>query len=150
MVPGLVMILPLATGCGSERAGGGSGAKASGGASSAGATVSPTPATRLDISVKASKQAQAKQWTLTCDPVGGTHPEADKACVALSKAKTDWFAPVAKDAVCTEIYGGPEEATVKGVWRGKQIDATFKRNNGCELTRWTNVGALFGQLPPVR
>lgn len=148
LVPGVLVTLPLAA-CGTERASDQAGSK-SPGAGAGGGTVSPAPATRLEISVKASEKAQAKTMTLTCDPAGGTLPDADKACAALEKAKADWFAPVPKNSVCTEIYGGPEQASVKGVWEGKQIGATFKRSNGCDLAKWNAVGALFGEVPPVR
>lgn len=151
MVPGLIVLLPL-TGCGSKQASDDPGsAKSPGvGIGHATDTVSPEAETRLQISVKASEQAPAKEWTLTCDPAGGTLPEADKACAALGKAKADWYAPVPTDQACTMIYGGPEQASVKGVWQGKPIGATFKRTNGCELARWNAVGALFGKVAPVR
>ena len=37
---------------------------------------------------------------------------------------------------CTQQYGGPETATVKGTLDGKEIDAKFSRVNGCEIARW--------------
>jgi hypothetical protein len=105
--------------------------------------------TQLTINVKASPESAAKTWTLTCDPAGGSHPEAAKACAALAKAKAP-FTPVAKDQQCTMIYGGPEEATVTGTWKDQKVDAKFSRKNGCELSRWTALNPVLGELPPVR
>jgi len=45
--------------------------------------------------------------------------------------------------MCTQIYGGPEEARVTGTFRGRSIDARFNRVNGCEIARWNRVAVLF-------
>ena len=49
------------------------------------------------------------------------------------------FAPVAKNAVCTEIYGGPQVALVVGVVQGRRVWAKLQQRNGCEIERWTRV-----------
>ena len=142
-IPGLAAAIALA-GCGSERSGAGSAATPSGSG-----VVRPgtPPQTDLTVSVKPSPEAPAKTWKLTCDPVGGTHPEAQAACAALTAAAqkgADPFAPTAKDQMCTQIYGGPQVATVKGTWNGKPVDATFSRKNGCEVKRWTDIARVLG------
>ena len=48
---------------------------------------------------------------------------------------------------CTQIYGGPEEATIKGTIRGNPVDATFSRTDGCEIARWESVEALLSEVP---
>lgn len=79
---------------------------------------------------------------LKCHPAGGDHPRAREACSALDKA-TRWgkdpFAPVAKDTPCTMQYGGPAVAHVTGRWAGRPVDAAFKRDNGCEISRWDKL-----------
>jgi Subtilisin inhibitor-like len=80
--------------------------------------------------------------TLTCDPVGGTHPRREEACAALD-TNADSLAPVPGDAVCTQIYGGDQTATVTGVVRGEEVDASFNRTNGCEIARWEAVAPLL-------
>jgi hypothetical protein len=87
-------------------------------------------------------------WTLSCDAAGktitGTHPDAAKACAALT-AKGEQALPAVKpDMMCTQIYGGDQTATIKGTWNGKAVDASFNRKNGCEISRWN---ALEGLLP---
>ncbi|WP_433179130.1 SSI family serine proteinase inhibitor [Actinoallomurus sp. CA-150999] len=109
--------------------------------------------TRLTITVRDSQTAQAKTRTLTCDPVGGDLAKAKEACAALTAAGAagqDPFAPTPKNVMCTQIYGGPETATVTGTWNGKKVDSTFSRKNGCEIKRWGTLGVLFGPHPPVR
>jgi hypothetical protein len=148
-IPGLAAAIALG-GCGSQQAGSG----ANPGPSESG-TVKPTgaPKTDLTVSVKAAETSPAKTWKLTCDPVGGDHPDAQTACAALTKAKSqakDPFAPTPQGQMCTQIYGGPAVATVKGTWQSKPVDATFTRKNGCEIQRWSDLGALFGKVPPAR
>ncbi|MGI5166210.1 SSI family serine proteinase inhibitor [Spirillospora sp. CA-253888] len=109
----------------------------------------PAQADRLTVKVKASEQAPAKTWTLTCDPVGGDHPRKDQACAALAQAQDPFKAPPAQQ-MCTKIYGGPEIATVRGTWRGRPVEAKFTRADGCELARWTKLKPLFGDVPKVR
>lgn len=143
--PGLAMLLSLAA-CGDEQANGNPADKPSGTTS---VQPSGTPADSLTVEVKASKEAPAKTWKLTCEPPGGTHPKAADACAALTKTKEP-FKPVPKDQICTKIYGGPEIATVKGTWQGKEINTEFTRADGCQLHRWSEVGPLFGSVPKVR
>ncbi|MFG2088852.1 MULTISPECIES: SSI family serine proteinase inhibitor [unclassified Spirillospora] len=145
MAPGLAVLLSSAA-CGDEQANGTPADKPSGATS---VQPSDSPADTLTIDVKASAEAPAKTWTLTCEPPGGGHPKAAEACAALAKTK-DPFKPVPKDQMCTKIYGGPEVATVKGTWNGKEIDTTFTRKDGCQLHRWTQVAPLFGNVPKVR
>ena len=41
------------------------------------------------------------------------------------------------------IYGGPETATVTGTWRGRPVDAEFRRNDGAQIFRWDQVAPLL-------
>ncbi|WP_067489806.1 SSI family serine proteinase inhibitor [Actinomadura hibisca] len=145
--PGLAMIMALA-GCGTEQA-------TDKPADQRTVSLQPTqadpsaPADRLTVAVKASAQAPAKTWTLTCDPAGGDHPRKDQACATLAQAQDPFKAPP-EQQICTKIYGGPEIATVKGTWKGQPVDAKFTRTDGCELSRWTKLKPLFGDVPKVR
>ena len=100
------------------------------------------PSTELEISVTPGGEAPTKIWTLSCPEGGGTLPDAAQACEQLLKLD-DPFAPVPKDAACTQIYGGPQEADVRGTFRGRPVQAHFDRGNGCEIARWDKVGFLF-------
>ena len=74
-------------------------------------------------------------WTLTCDPVGGDHPEPAEACAAVDGHRNA-LNPVPKDRMCAQVYGGPQKATVTGTWRGEEIFAALSRSNACETARW--------------
>jgi hypothetical protein len=80
--------------------------------------------------------------TLTCDPPGGTHPNAEEACTAL-QADPSALDPLSPDSVCTQIYGGPEEAEILGTLNGEQVDARFSRQNGCEIDRWMRMAGIL-------
>jgi Subtilisin inhibitor-like len=84
----------------------------------------------------------SKRWTLRCDPLGGTHPARAAACRRLD-ALASPFEPIPKDAVCTQIYGGPAVAVVTGEYRGKRIWARFRRRDGCEIARWKRLRPLL-------
>jgi hypothetical protein len=97
--------------------------------------------TSLEISVTPGGEAPTKIWTLRC-PDGGTLPDAAEACRKL-ESMDDPFAPVPEDVACTEIYGGPQEADVRGTFRGRRVEAQFNRTNGCEIERWDTLQFLF-------
>jgi hypothetical protein len=122
----LGFVLLLATGCMSRSTSEGDGGSES---------------TSLEISVTPGGEAPTKVWTLRC-PEGGTLPDAAEACSKL-ESLDDPFAPVPKDVACTQIYGGPQEADVRGVFRGRPVEAHFDRGNGCEIARWDKLQFLF-------
>lgn len=100
--------------------------------------------TSLHITVWPNGQGHApkRSYTLTCAPSGGTLPHRASACRKLASLNAP-FAPTRKDLVCTEIYGGPQEALVTGRFRGSLVRARFSRKDGCEIGRWTRVRFLF-------
>jgi hypothetical protein len=70
-------------------------------------------------------------------------PEDSPGCKALSQVKPETFEPTPGDVACTQQFGGPETATVKGTLRGEPIDAKFSRVNGCEISRWRDAAAIL-------
>jgi hypothetical protein len=108
-----------------------------------------TPGTQTVLQIRAwpnGKDAGApREWKLHCERAGGTHPSPQKACKQLF-ALDDPFTRPPRDAVCTEIYGGPAVAEVEGLFRGETVDARFTRTDGCEIARWDKHAFLF----PVR
>jgi hypothetical protein len=103
-----------------------------------GATPASTPPSSLTITYWPDERtpAEFERWTLRCNPLGGTLAGRRLACRRLSRLTPAAFAPVPADSVCTEIYGGPQKAVVKGSLGGKRIWASFRRRNGCEIDRW--------------
>jgi len=102
------------------------------------------PETSLTITVDAGDDEPPVESTLACNPAGGTHPDPEAGCAALAELDAEAFMPVAADQMCTQIYGGPETATVRGTWQGERVDASFSRQNGCEIARWDAVAGLLG------
>ncbi|MCW2831001.1 MAG: hypothetical protein JWP31_1693 [Aeromicrobium sp.] len=103
--------------------------------------------TSLTIVVTSDEGVEPRTYDLTCDPVGGDHPQAAQACDAAERAGADVFEPVGGDEACTEIFGGPQVATVTGTFEGKAVDAQFSRANGCEIDRWDRLGTTFFNVP---
>lgn len=82
--------------------------------------------------------------------IGEVPPGVDAAAACLSVA-TDTARmlldpDVMVDRMCTEIYGGPETATVGGLLDGIEVDYEIHRNNGCGIDDWERIFA--GLVPP--
>jgi hypothetical protein len=54
------------------------------------------------------------------------------------------------DRMCTEIYGGPETATVDGTLDGIEVDYEINRTNGCGINDWERVFARLVPPPAAR
>lgn len=106
-----------------------------------------TSGTSLTIVVTLDEGAEPATYKLSCEPAGGDHPQPQQACDVLDKAGAKVFDPVPADQMCTELYGGPQTATVKGTYDDKSVDATFNRTNGCETDRWDELGTTFFNVP---
>lgn len=103
----------------------------------------------LSITVNPSPTETALNYTLVCRdglPVAESkHPKPEAACAAL-KNNAALLSPDAKGAprVCTEQYGGPQQATVTGIVDETPVDATFARTNGCEISAWNAAQDVLG------
>lgn len=101
--------------------------------------------TELRITVWPSGKQRAskpKRWTLRCEPPGGSLPRAARACERLLALHRP-FRAVPRDRACTEIYGGPQVAEVRGLLRGRPVSSKFTRTDGCQISRWQRVRFLF-------
>jgi hypothetical protein len=85
---------------------------------------------------------EAKTWILRCDPPGGTFPKPEEACERLDELDQP-FVETPMDAICTEQYGGPQLASIQGVYRDEGVITRFDRTNGCEISRWDKHAFLF-------
>lgn len=83
-----------------------------------------------------------QRWTLACEPARGTLPGAARACRRLLAMRRP-FRAVPRGVACTEIYGGPQVAEVRGTLRGRPVTARFSRTDGCQIERWNRVSFLF-------
>ena len=96
------------------------------------------------------------ELTVTLDPDGpgaetarsettSCGAEAEDACARLQP--TD-FAPLDAGTPCTQLYGGPDEATVEGTVDGEEVTATLTRADGCEVERFDRFLPLIRELFP--
>jgi hypothetical protein len=101
----------------------------------------------------ASPQGEMAQLTVTVSTGTGSKKQADisckeasdsDVCAALADIDPKTFEPIPGNQACTQQYGGPETATVKGTLNGEEIDAKFSRENGCEIARWDAAKKLLG------
>jgi len=116
------------------------------GTTAAPSTLPPDNATSLTIVVGIEGVPSIATATLSIDPAGvvaGTgYLERDDLAQAAAQLLDN---PVAAkrlvegapaDQMCTEIYGGPDIATVTGTLGGAEVNTTFHRNNGCGISDW--------------
>ena len=106
-------------------------------------TAGSTPDTELTISFWPHGRGTEppERWTLRCDPAGGTMPRAAAVCRQLY-AMTKPFARRAKNLVCTDQYGGPQQAVIAGTLRGDRIWVLIGMRNGCEISRAKRLAFL--------
>ena len=71
--------------------------------------------------------------------------DACQQVTALSPADLE---PVPPDMACTEIYGGPDTLEVSGTLDGEEVEATFTRQNGCEIARFDPWVPILRDLFP--
>lgn len=77
---------------------------------------------------------------------GARDPKA--ACDAVAAAKDRLLTlsdPDREPEMCTEIYGGPDKATIAGTIEGDSVDAEVARNNGCGIGDWDSLEPLLGK-----
>jgi hypothetical protein len=85
--------------------------------------------------------APARELRLTC-----AAPTDSAACGAAAGVSAADLAPTSGDTACTQLYGGPETASIKGELRGSAVDASFSRTDGCEIARWEGVQDLLAEV----
>ncbi|MFD4985978.1 SSI family serine proteinase inhibitor [Streptomyces sp. NPDC058372] len=96
---------------------------------------------RLTVTVRDAGAGDGT-YELRCRPGGGDHRDVVGACARLAELAAegrDPFAPVPRDAMCTMQYGGDATARVEGSWRGRAVDASFARTDGCRIAKWDQL-----------
>jgi hypothetical protein len=91
-----------------------------------------------DLTVTVDHGSKTKRAAVRCAAA-----EDSDVCRAVAALKAEAFEPTPGHVACTEIYGGPETATITGTLRGEPIDARFSRENGCEIARWLTARPLL-------
>jgi hypothetical protein len=76
---------------------------------------------------------------------GYLRPRAGAACRRARVLGAFLDVPPPPDRICTQVYGGPQTARVRGRIGARVIDRRFSRRNGCEIADWGRAALL---LPP--
>lgn len=115
------------------------------GCGSAASALEAEPATSLRITYwsegKSKGDDKPDAWTLRCDPASGSLPNDREACQKL-KALKQPFAAARKGLMCTQVYGGPDEATITGTFRGERVSARLTLTDGCQIARFKRLAFL--------
>lgn len=92
------------------------------------------------------------ELTITVDP-DGDGPRAarehelacpgDPGCEVLAQVPGETYTAVPGDRACSARFGGSQTAKVSGRLNGKPLEATFSRQNGCEIARWDDAEPLL-------
>lgn len=69
------------------------------------------------------------------------------ACAAARRLAGFLAARPPDNRICTQIYGGPATARVRGRIAGRAIDRRFSRTDGCEISDWEQAGVLLAPAP---
>ncbi|WP_229073750.1 SSI family serine proteinase inhibitor [Actinoplanes sp. DH11] len=114
-------------------------------ATAVGGGPAPRPAPRAvaepgaDLTLSYTAEAgYATAVKLTCDPVGGGHPEGAAACATLRRIDADPARLEGGDRMCILLYQ-PVTAQLKGVWQGRDVRWEHTYGNTCEMNRATGV-----------
>jgi hypothetical protein len=75
---------------------------------------------------------------LTCDPTGGPHPEAAKACALMSSTGGNPAKIKPAQVMCIMLWA-PVTAQLAGTWRGRAVSWSHRYGNTCEMIRATGV-----------
>lgn len=108
-----------------------------------------------DDSAAPSPAQPTLEVSLDIDGPGGEAPRAtavscgsQPGCAEAEMLSASDFAPVPAQTACTEIFGGPETATVSWVLDGERLEAELSRANGCEIDRFDRFIPLLTSLYP--
>ena len=124
---GILVTLVVLAGCGTQTQPGGHG--------------STHAAAKGTLTVQTVNTTAPRHWTLRCDPVGGTAPNAAATCKALSSIKQA-FDPAAHPVMCPMIMADAGRATVTGIYFGQRIHESVV-DGGCDLSRWGKLKQVF-------
>ena len=112
------------------------------------AGTAPAAVVALKFSVTDAPEATPRPATLTClgtraNATGYLRETPEEGCQQARRLAAFLLSAPAPGRVCTQIFGGPQTATVQGAINGRWIRRTLSRTNGCELADWDRMGLLL-------
>ncbi|TDC57746.1 serine protease [Actinomadura sp. GC306] len=100
---------------------------------------SPESATSLRLTLDHPDRGTSRTVTLRCDPPGGEHPAAARACSELTGSGGE-FAHAPDGRMCTAVHS-PVVARAAGRWRGEPVRFRAEYGNDCVMRSQT--GSVF-------
>ncbi|MFB4312194.1 SSI family serine proteinase inhibitor [Actinomadura sp. GTD37] len=94
---------------------------------------------RLTLAHPDRAASGSRAVTLRCEPPGGGHPEAARACLELAGSGGE-FAHPADGRMCAAVHA-PVIARADGRWRGKTVRFRAEYGNDCAMR--SRTGVLF-------
>ena len=100
-----------------------------------------------------ARRSQPSTFSIGADgtPHGTTYLAGDAAAsaaaatIATPEGRNRLLNGESLDQTCSEIYGGPDLATVTGTIGGHGVNTSFHRSNGCGMADWELLEALIGR-----
>lgn len=103
----------------------------------------------LKISISFDGKSVDNEYHLQCHGARATEsstlPNANNACELLVKNPELLTSKPSAEQTCTEIYGGPVTAKVKGKIGDQPVQSNFDRHNGCAISLWDSLAPLLGE-----
>lgn len=101
------------------------------------------PDTTLTLTVTVP-EGDGESVQLTCEPAGGSHPNASSACAEILAANGDFdgLPGDSEQTMCTMEYA-PVTAVAEGTWRGRPVSWQREFGNACRLRTATGTVFLF-------
>ena len=93
---------------------------------------------RVQVDPDGKGSRPARSTTVRCSSA-----EESPQCEKVAALRLADIEPPSRAIACTELYGGPQTATITGTLRGERVDLKLSRVNGCEIARWEAAGALL-------
>ena len=97
-----------------------------------------------DLSVTVDRDGKGGKPAQTTTVRCATAAESPR-CEKVAALKLSDLEPASGATACTELYGGPETATITGTLRGERVDERFSLEDGCQIARWEQNRDLLGR-----
>ncbi len=96
------------------------------------------PAPTVDLVISVASPQGRRETALECDA-----SERSARCETARRLAPFLAAQPPDDRICTQIYGGPETARVRGTIGDRRIDRRFSKVNGCAIADWRRAEPLI-------
>jgi hypothetical protein len=95
-------------------------------------------AATVDVVISVTSSRGERETTLECDA-----STRSRQCETARRLAAFLAEQPPRGRVCTQIYGGPETAHVRGTIGDRRIDRRFSKRNGCEIAEWRRAEPLL-------